>query len=107
MESNGYVHLKTDSPVLFRFTKTVIDLYELSLFEESDDIYQDIKQNPELLIKTHYEGLNIAGSDRIHYLKFVLNNKMPIEKDEELAAIVREKETGEKEGSKKHEEEID
>jgi len=107
LEANGYVHLKTDSPILFGFTKTVIGLYGLKLFEESDDISQDLKQKPELLIKTHYEGLNIAGSDRIHYLKFVLDSEMPIEKDEELATIVREKETGEKEGSKKDEEETD
>jgi tRNA (guanine-N7-)-methyltransferase len=107
LQKDGYIHLKTDSPVLFAFTKTVIDLYGLQLFEESDDITQDIKQNPELLIKTHYEGLNIAGSDRIHYLKFVLSSEMPIEKDEVLAAIVREKETGEKEGNKKNEEETD
>jgi tRNA (guanine-N7-)-methyltransferase len=107
LQQGGYVHLKTDSPVLFSFTKAVIELYALELFEESDDISRDLKQNPELLIKTHYEGLNIAGSDRVHYLKFAINREMPIEKDEALAAIVREKETGEKEGTKKDEEETD
>ena len=107
LDPNGYIHLKTDSPVLFAFTKTVIDLYGLKLFEESEDISKDLKQNPELLIKTHYEGLNIARSNRIHYLKFVLNGDLPFEKDEQLAAIVKEKETGEKEGTTIDEEETD
>ena len=107
LDPNGYIHLKTDSPVLFAFTKTVIDLYDLKLFEQSEDISEDLKQNPELLIKTHYEGLNIARSNRIHYLKFVLNADLPLEKDEQLAAIVKEKETGEKEGTAIDEEETD
>ena len=107
LQQDGYIHLKTDSPVLYGFTKTVIELYGLQLFEESDDISRDLKQNPELLIKTHYEGLNIAGSNRIHYLKFVLNSELKIENDEKLAEIVREKETGEKEGATTDEEETD
>lgn len=107
LQQEGFVHLKTDSPVLFAFTKSVIELYGLQLFDESDDISLDLKQKPELLIKTHYEGLNIARSNRIHYLKFVVNNDLPIEKDEQLAAIVKEKETGEKEGTKLDEEETD
>ncbi|MFN6374927.1 MAG: tRNA (guanosine(46)-N7)-methyltransferase TrmB [Chitinophagia bacterium] len=107
LQQDGYIHLKTDSPVLFAFTKTVINLYGLQLFEESDDISRDLKQNPELLIKTHYEGLNIAGSNRIHYLKFVLTGELKIENDEKLAEIVRETETGEKEGATTDEEETD
>ena len=107
LRKDGYIHLKTDSPVLHAFTKMVIDIYGLQLFEESDDISRDLKQNPELLIKTHYEGLNIARSNRIHYLKFVLNTMLPIEKDEILAAMVKEKETGETEGSTIDEEETD
>jgi len=107
LQQDGYIHLKTDSPVLFAFTKTVIELYGLQLFEESSDISQELKQNPELLIKTHYEGLNIARSNRIHYLKFVLNGELQIEKDEKLAAIVKEIETGEKEGTILDEEETD
>lgn len=107
LKQDGYIHLKTDSPVLHAFTKMVIDIYGLQLFEESDDISRDLKQNPELLIKTHYEGLNIARSNRIHYLKFVLNRTLPIHHDEILAAMVNEKETGETEGSTINEEETD
>jgi len=68
----GYIHLKTDSPVLYRFTKLVIDMYGLQLLEDSDNVYAQETVSPELSIKTHYEGLDIAQSSRIHYLRFVL-----------------------------------
>lgn len=68
----GYIHLKTDSPVLYRFTKQVIDMYGLQLLEDSDNVYGQAAVSPELSIKTHYEGLDIAQSSRIHYLRFTL-----------------------------------
>lgn len=68
----GYIHLKTDSPVLYQFTRLVIDKYGLQLLEDSDNVYAQETVSPELSIKTHYEGLDIAQSSRIHYLRFVL-----------------------------------
>jgi tRNA (guanine-N7-)-methyltransferase len=68
----GAIHLKTDSPDLYHFTKLVIDRYRLSLLEAIDDVYAQQTVSPELAIKTHYEGLDIAQSSRIHYLKFSL-----------------------------------
>jgi tRNA (guanine-N7-)-methyltransferase len=68
----GYIHLKTDSPDLYRFTKRVIDLYKLELLEDYDNVYEQPSLSPELQIRTHYEGLDIAQSNRIHYLKFRL-----------------------------------
>jgi len=44
----------------------------------------------ELKIKTHYESLDIAESNRIHYLKFSLPEILPAkEKDEELKQLVK------------------
>ncbi|HEV2480862.1 MAG TPA: tRNA (guanosine(46)-N7)-methyltransferase TrmB [Puia sp.] len=69
----GLIHLKTDSPVLYTFTKWVIELCQLPLLVDDPDIYADAATlKDELKIKTHYEGLDIAGSNRIHYLCFVL-----------------------------------
>jgi tRNA (guanine-N7-)-methyltransferase len=84
LELGGLVHLKTDSPNLYQFTKTVLNLFELSLFEDSDNIHQLPIIKPELLIKTHYEGLDIAQSSRIHYLCFQLDKDLPVEKDAAL-----------------------
>jgi tRNA (guanine-N7-)-methyltransferase len=103
----GYIHLKTDSPVLYSFTKLVIKLYGLSLFEDIDDISIEAQQNPELLIKTHYEGLNIARSNRIHYLKFAITGNLDPALDAQLAKIVRETEQDSQEGQIQHEEETD
>lgn len=67
----GLIHLKTDSPVLYTFTKWVIELCHLSLLEDSENIYA-APMKEELRIKTHYEGLDIAQSRRVHYLCFRL-----------------------------------
>jgi tRNA (guanine-N7-)-methyltransferase len=72
IQPGGYIHLKTDSPDLYQFTKLVIDLYKLELLQDYDNVYSQPSVNAELQIRTHYEGLDIAGSNRIHYLKFRL-----------------------------------
>jgi tRNA (guanine-N7-)-methyltransferase len=89
----GHIHLKTDSPVLFNFTRLVIDMYGLPLLDSSDDIYADGAQiKEELMIKTHYEGLDIANSQRVHYLHFSLpSTPLPL-LDEALQQRVREME---------------
>lgn len=89
----GSIHLKTDSPDLYRFTKTVIDLYGCTLHKDLADAYKEPEVPEELKIKTHYESLDIAGSNRIHYLQFSLPEKMPAkEKDAELKEKLKEHE---------------
>ncbi|MFZ9717784.1 MAG: tRNA (guanosine(46)-N7)-methyltransferase TrmB [Chitinophagaceae bacterium] len=72
LRADGLIHLKTDSPVLYRFTKMVIELYQLPLVTDIDDVYLLNPVPEELSIRTHYEALDIAGSNRIHYLCFRL-----------------------------------
>ena len=72
LKEDGVIHLKTDSPELYHFTKKVIGLYGLHLLEDSNDAYLMKNLTEELKIKTHYESLDIAGSKKIHYLKFTL-----------------------------------
>lgn len=88
----GLIHLKTDSPALYEFTKTVIGLYDCVIHEDIDNVYAN---NPgaELQIKTHYESLDIAGSNRIHYLRFSLPATLPgKERDDELKQLLKEHE---------------
>lgn len=68
----GYIHLKTDSPDLYRFTKLVIEYYGCTLLEDNDHVFDGKEVKEELKIRTHYESLDIAGSSRIHYLRFTL-----------------------------------
>jgi tRNA (guanine-N7-)-methyltransferase len=107
LKPGGYIHLKTDSPVLYNFTKRVIELYGLELFHDSADISEDVKQIPELLIKTHYESLDIAKSNRIHYLKFAIASDLDPAKDEILLELTKEVEKDHNEGAIDNEKEID
>ncbi len=82
LKPGGLIHLKTDSPVLYQFTKQVIELYSLPVHTDIDHLYNQTELNDELKIKTHYEGLDIAQSNRIHYLSFSLpQQQLPIETD--------------------------
>ena len=72
LKPSGVVHVKTDSPDLYLFTKKVIELYDLIIVEDCSDVYLQTYVKEELKIKTHYESLDIAQSNKIHYLKFTL-----------------------------------
>lgn len=72
LKPGGKIHLKTDSPHLYRFTKEVIQRYGCTLLADDDNVYANTSITNELLIKTYYESLDIAQSNRIHYLSFTL-----------------------------------
>ena len=86
----GLIHLKTDSPELYQFTKLVIKLYGCILHKEWNDVYEQENITEELKIKTHYESLDIAKSNRIHYLCFSLPHQLSgKEKDETLKQLLK------------------
>jgi tRNA (guanine-N7-)-methyltransferase len=87
LKPNAKIHLKTDSPNLYGFTLKVIELYGLVLHQSTDDLYAQQNLTPELQIKTHYEQLDIAGSNRIHYCCFSLNEGL---NNEEKDALLKE-----------------
>lgn len=86
----GFIHLKTDSPDLYKFTKQVIALYNCILHKDLDDVYAHENIAEELKIKTHYESLDISKSNRIHYLCFSLPLELPKEKDEILKQLMKD-----------------
>jgi tRNA (guanine-N7-)-methyltransferase len=94
LAADGKVNLKTDSPDLYRFTKMVIDLYNLPVLADTDNLYAANNLSPELTIQTHYEKLDIAQSNRIHYLQFTINQPLPKEKDEVLKQLIHEQAAG-------------
>ncbi len=90
LQPGGCIHLKTDSPDLYRFTKQVIDMHQLQLLEDYDDVHA--QTNSEVLkIKTHYEALDIAQSNRIFYCKFTLPGEIT-DKDDALQQLLKETE---------------
>jgi tRNA (guanine-N7-)-methyltransferase len=72
LKPHGLIHLKTDSPDLYLFTKVVIELYGLKIVSDIDNVYKNENIAEELKIKTHYEGLDIAKSNTIFYLCLTL-----------------------------------
>jgi tRNA (guanine-N7-)-methyltransferase len=88
--SSGLIHLKTDSPDLYHFTKLVIEMYGCIIHNDDDNVHDKTVVADELKIKTHYESLDIAGSNRVHYLSFSLPDQLPgKEKDEELKQVLK------------------
>lgn len=77
LKPGGKIHLKTDSPDLYNFTKKVIEMYGCLLLKDFPDIYAEPGIPVELHIKTHYESLDIAQSNRVHYLCFCLPKHLP------------------------------
>lgn len=92
LKPEGMINLKTDSPDLFRFTKAVIEFYGLTLLESSDNVYAAENVKPDLLIKTHYEQLDIAGTQKVHYLRFKADKNLPADKDADFKNHIKEQE---------------
>lgn len=87
--NGGKIHLKTDSPALYAFTREVIEMYGLTAITLMDDVYAQQDRMQELNIKTHYEGLDIAGSHRIHYICLTLPESALPNLDEQLKQKLR------------------
>jgi tRNA (guanine-N7-)-methyltransferase len=89
LKPGGKIHLKTDSPDLYKFTLLVVDMFNCILHSAWDDVYARDDRLPELNIKTHYEGLDIAGSNRIHYICFSLPTDSLPQRDLELKELLK------------------
>lgn len=90
LDDAGSIHLKTDSPDLYHFTQHVTQLYELAVMGSTDDAYNGPLLHEDLVIKTYYESLDIAQSNKVHYINFKINTPIPTEKDEILKQLIRE-----------------
>jgi tRNA (guanine-N7-)-methyltransferase len=90
LKKEGIVHLKTDSPLLYNFTLKVIELYGLRLIYKTDNLYAEQNIDPRCLIKTYYEGLDIAQSNKIHYIQFNIDKDLPLELDEVLKEAIKD-----------------
>ena len=90
LKKDGIVHLKTDSPLLYHFTLKVIELYGLDLIYKTDHLYAEQTIDPRCLIKTYYEGLDIAQSNKIHYIQFNIGKDLPLELDAVLKEAIKD-----------------
>jgi tRNA (guanine-N7-)-methyltransferase len=68
----------------------VIELYGLNLVYKTDDLYAEAIIDPRCLIKTYYEGKDIAQSNKIHYIQFTLDKDLPLSLDEVLKEAIKD-----------------
>lgn len=68
----GTVHLKTDSPFLYRYTTLMVGLNDLPVECDTDDLYASGLADDILDIKTHYEKQWLARGLTIKYIRFRL-----------------------------------
>ena len=69
-EGEGLIHLKTDSPFLYTYTKLMAELNKFPIEESTDDLYAGEVVSDILDIKTYYEQQWIQRGKTIKYLRF-------------------------------------
>lgn len=73
LKLDGRIHLKTDSPFLYTYTKALVELNQLPVHEITDNLYGDNVVNEILGIKTYYEQQWLDRGLTIKYISFELN----------------------------------
>lgn len=70
LKKGGIVHLKTDSDLLYTYTKEKVKELGLSTHVQTNDLYASQPPDEVLSIKTYYEKKYLAQNKNINYLKF-------------------------------------
>lgn len=70
MKPGAVINLKTDSDVLYQYTKEVIEQEKLELLDDDPDVHKNRPDDPELSITTYYESMHLEKGKTIKYLKF-------------------------------------
>lgn len=83
MADGGVVRLKTDSPFLYQYTRTMADLNGLRKEVDTDDLYHSDLVDPILAIRTHYESQWLARGLTIKYLAFSLDHATRLQEPED------------------------
>lgn len=73
LKPGATINLKTDSPELYAFTLETIEELGLRLHRNVEDVHRDCPDDPELQIRTYYEGLHLERGRTIRFLSFSLD----------------------------------
>ncbi|KGN82269.1 MULTISPECIES: tRNA (guanosine(46)-N7)-methyltransferase TrmB [unclassified Porphyromonas] len=71
LKPEGIIHLKTDSPFLYTYTKAMVELNGLPVLTITDDLYAGEVVSDILEIKTYYERQWLSRGLTIKYIQFV------------------------------------
>ena len=64
------VNLKTDSQLLYEFTKETIESERLTTIRDFPDVYKMGKNEELFVIQTYYEKMHILDNRTIHFISF-------------------------------------
>ncbi len=70
--NEGVIHLKTDNPGLYHYTKRLAEFNNLPVEFATEDLYKSDSKDEILSIRTFYENMWIEAGLPIHYLRFRL-----------------------------------
>lgn len=85
MKNNGIIHLKTDSPFLYTYTKLMVNKNGYNVLMDKSDLYADGDAGDILSIQTYYESQWIARGLSIKYLAYNIEPRTSfVEPDEEI-----------------------
>lgn len=72
VKRGGIIHLKTDSDILYTYTKEVLADFPSTVLKDYSDVYA-LNKNHELYdIQTYYEKIHIKNKKTIKYISFQL-----------------------------------
>lgn len=70
MKPGAIIHLKTDSDVLYEYTKEIIEEENLELLDDEPNVHQNRPNDSKLSIRTYYEQMHLEKGKTIKYLAF-------------------------------------
>lgn len=70
LRPEGVVHLKTDSPFLYEYTRRLVELNGFQVLRQTDDLYGSGMADPVSSIKTFYEQQWLARGKAIKLISF-------------------------------------
>ena len=80
MQDGGTIHLKTDSPFLYTYTREMIRINNYPLLADTDDLYAvEGQYNDAKALRTHYEQQWLDRGMSIKYLSWQLIHKETFE----------------------------
>lgn len=74
LTASGVVHLKTDSPELYEYTKEQLAEFDATIIYKSRDIQKEQVDNALVYIPTNFEDKHLKANKKIHYISFQFPN---------------------------------
>lgn len=75
LKENGIIHLKSDSPFLYTYTRAMVEANQFPVLLDTADLYNSGVDDEILGIKTFYEQQWLERGKSIKYIKFVLEER--------------------------------